>query len=165
MSRGGPENQTQVRKTKAVWSWLIQNRPAGLSADQGKLEEIWFHAVTSPSGKQHAVTMPKRQGQRPTSKTAVVGARCMRKDKALRALLAARGQGKSGRTLKAVPPVEVVASCPCPLSLAEVLLVVFGEQGVEERINATVAVGQTGGQIVNVTLGLGGEIQLRPKLT
>lgn len=108
---------------------------------------------------------PKRQGQRPTSEAAVVGARSMREDKALRALLAAGGQGTSGRTLKAVPSVEVAASRPRPLSLAEVVLVVLGEQGVEERIDATVAVGQTGGQIIYVTLGLSGEIQLGLKLT
>ncbi len=38
------ENQTQVCKTKKVWSWLIQNRPAGLSEGEGKLEKIWFYS-------------------------------------------------------------------------------------------------------------------------
>lgn len=89
----------------------------------------------------------------------------MCENKALRALLTAGGQGATGRPLEAVPSVEVAASRPSPLSFAKVILIVLGEQGVEERIDATVAVGQTGGQIVNVALGLGGEIQRGLELT
>lgn len=43
--------------------------------------------------------------------------------------------------------------------LPQVLLVVLGEQCVEEGVNAAVGVRQTRGQVVDVAFGFGGEGQ------
>lgn len=43
--------------------------------------------------------------------------------------------------------------------LPQVLLVVLGEQRVEERVDAAVGVRQACGQVVDVALGFGGEGQ------
>lgn len=43
--------------------------------------------------------------------------------------------------------------------LPQVLLVVLGEQCVQEGVDAAVGVGQAGGQVVDVALGFGGEGQ------
>lgn len=51
------------------------------------------------------------------------------------------------------------AAAEGPLPVLQVLPVVFGEQGVEEGVDAAVAVGQAGHQVVNALLGLGGELQ------
>lgn len=175
-TRANQKIRSMTTKLKQSGPGLIQNGPAGLSKDEAKLEKIWFYSdmilifhinllqiVWKTACSSHR--RPTRQGQGPTSETAVVGARRMCENKALRTLLTAGGQGATWRPLEAVPSVEVAASRPSPLSLAKVILVVLGEQGVEERIDATVAVGQTCGQIVNVALGLGGEIQRGLELT
>lgn len=89
----------------------------------------------------------------------------MREHEALRALLAAGRWRPAWRALKAVPPVEVAASCPGPLVLPQVLLVVLGEQRVEKRVDAAVGVCQTRGQVVDVALGFGGQGQRGVELT
>lgn len=43
--------------------------------------------------------------------------------------------------------------------LAHVLLVVLGQEGVEERVDAAVGICQARGEIVDVTLGFGGQGQ------
>lgn len=67
--------------------------------------------------------------------------------------------------MKAVPPIEVAASRPGPLALPQVLLIVFGEQRVEERVDAAVGVGQTRGQVVDVAFGFDGKGQRGVELT
>lgn len=67
--------------------------------------------------------------------------------------------------MKTTPPVEVIASCPQALVLPQILLVVLGEQCVEERVDAAVGVRQACGQVVDVTFGFGGERQRGVKLT
>lgn len=77
--------------------------------------------------------------------------------KALSTLLAAGRWRPAWRTLEAAPPVEVAASCPGPLVLPQVLLVVLSEQRVQKRVDAAVGIRQTRGQIVDVAFGFGGE--------
>lgn len=43
--------------------------------------------------------------------------------------------------------------------LPQVLLVVLGEQRVQKRVDATVGIGQAGGQVVDVAFGFGGQGQ------
>lgn len=91
--------------------------------------------------------------------------RRVREHEALCALLAAGGQRPPGRALEPVPPVEVAARGAGTLTFPQVLLVVLGEQRVEERVDAAVGVGEAGGQIVDVALGLGGEVDGGVELT
>jgi len=96
-----------------------------------------------------------------TSQAAVVGAQGggVREHEALGALLAAGGGRAARRTLEAAPSAEVAAGRPGALAFAQVLLVVLGEQRVEEGVDAAVAVGQAGGQVVDVAFGLVGDGQ------
>lgn len=85
----------------------------------------------------------------------VVAPRDGSKHKSLSAVLAASGQGASRNPLKSVPSLEVAApTVERTLPVPQILLVVFGQQSVEERVDATVAVRQACGQVVNVPCGL-----------
>lgn len=56
--------------------------------------------------------------------------------------------------MKSVPSLEVVAAAvKRTLPVPQIFFVVLGQQGVEERVDATVAVGQAGGQVVDVPSG------------
>ena len=83
----------------------------------------------------------------------------VREHEALGALLAAGGRRAARRALEAAPAAEVAAGRPGALALAQVLLVVLGEERVEEGVDAAVAVGQAGGQVVDVALGRVGDGQ------
>lgn len=76
----------------------------------------------------------------------------MREHEALRALLAARGRRPARRTLKAAP-AEVAARRPGAVVLPHVVLVVLGQQRVQERVDAAVGVRQARRQVVDVAFG------------
>ncbi len=89
----------------------------------------------------------------------------MREHEALSTLLTAGRRRPAWRALKAIPPVEVAASRPGSLVLPQVLLVVLGEQRVQERVDAAVGIRQARGQVVDVAFGLDGQGQRGVELT
>lgn len=82
---------------------------------------------------------------------------CVCQHEALSTLLAAGRRRPARRTLKPTPPNEVAAGGPGAVVLPQVLLVVLGEQCVEERVNAAVGIRQACGQIVDVSFDRGGQ--------
>ena len=76
---------------------------------------------------------------------------------ALGALLAAGRRRPARRALESTLAAEVAAGGPRALVLPQILLVVLGEQRVQEGVDAAVGVRQTRGQVVDVALGFIGE--------